>query len=59
MRASKFTDAQKAFIIKQGEAGIPVAEICRKAGISQATNFNLSEADQKSHRDFRQTDMEA
>jgi len=30
MRASKFTDAQKAFIIKQGEARIPVAEICRK-----------------------------
>ncbi|AXE63633.1 transposase [Hyphomonas sp. CACIAM 19H1] len=40
MRASKFTDAQKAFIIKQGESGIPVAEICRKAGISQATYFN-------------------
>jgi len=40
MRASKFTDAQTAFIIKQGEAGIPVAEICRKAGISQATFFN-------------------
>lgn len=40
MRASKFTDAQKAFIIKQGESGVPVAEICRKAGISQATYFN-------------------
>lgn len=40
MRASKFRDAQKAFIIKQGESGIPVAEICRKAGISQATYFN-------------------
>lgn len=40
MRASKFTDAQKAFIIKQGESVIPVAEICRKAGISQATYFN-------------------
>ena len=39
MKASKFTDAQKAFIIKQGEIkqsedGTPVAEICRKAGIS-------------------------
>jgi putative transposase len=31
MKASKFTDAQKAFIIKQGEEGTPVAEICRKA----------------------------
>ena len=40
MKASKFTDAQKAFIIKQGEEGTPVAEICRKAGISQATHFN-------------------
>jgi len=40
MKASKFTDAQKAFIIKQGEEGMPVAEICRKAGISQATYFN-------------------
>jgi putative transposase len=40
MKASKFTDAQKAFIIKQGEDGVPVADICRKAGISQATYFN-------------------
>ncbi len=31
---------QKAFILKQGEEGTPVAEICRKAGISQATCFN-------------------
>ena len=40
MKASKFSDAQKAFIIKQGEDGTAVAEICRKAGISQATYFN-------------------
>jgi putative transposase len=40
MKASNFTDAQKAFIIKQGEGGTTVAEICRKAGISQATYFN-------------------
>jgi len=40
MKASRFTDAQKAFIIKQGEDGTPVAEICREAGISQATYFN-------------------
>ena len=40
MKASKFSDAQKAFIIKQGEEGTPVGEICRKAGISQATYFN-------------------
>ena len=40
MKASKFSNAQKAFILKQGEQGAPVVEICRKAGISQATYFN-------------------
>ena len=41
MKASKFSDAQKAFILKQGADGVPVEEICRKAGISQATYFDL------------------
>jgi len=40
VKASKFTDAQKAFILKQGAGGHPVVEICRKAGISEATDFN-------------------
>ncbi len=40
MKASKFSDAQKAFILKQGADGVPVADICRRAGISQATYFN-------------------
>ena len=40
MKASRFTDSQKAFIIRQGEEGTPVSEVCRKAGISQATYFN-------------------
>lgn len=40
MKASRFSDAQKAFVTKQGEDGSPVAEICCKAGISQATYFN-------------------
>jgi putative transposase len=40
MKPSKFSDAQKAFILKQGADGMPVADICRKAGISQATHFN-------------------
>jgi putative transposase len=39
MKTSKFSDAQKAFILKQGADGVPLAEICRKAGISQATDF--------------------
>lgn len=40
MKASQFSDAQKAFVLKQGYDRVPVAEICRKAGISQATYFN-------------------
>ena len=40
MKASQFSDAQKAFILRQGTDGVPVADICRKAGISQATYFN-------------------
>lgn len=32
--------ARSAFVAKHGEDGVPVAEICRKAGISQATYFN-------------------
>ena len=40
MKASQFSDAQKAFILKQGDEGVTVVEICRKAGISQATYFN-------------------
>ena len=40
MKASRFSEAQKAFILKQGVDGVPVGDICRKAGISQATYFN-------------------
>ena len=40
MKASRFSDAQKEFVLRQGEEGTSVAEICRKAGISQATYFS-------------------
>ena len=40
MKASRFSEAQKVFLLKQGADGMPVADICRKAGISQATYFN-------------------
>lgn len=39
MKKSKFTEAQIAFILKQAEEGTPVAEVCRKAGISDATFY--------------------
>ena len=40
MRKSKFTDAQNAFILRQAEEGTPIAEVCRKAGIAEATFYN-------------------
>lgn len=40
MKASKFTESQIAFVLRQGEEGTSVEEICRKAGISQATYYN-------------------
>jgi putative transposase len=40
MKASKFSEAQIAFVLKQAEDGAAVAEVCRKAGISPATYFN-------------------
>ena len=39
MRKSKFSEEQIAMALRQGEAGTPVADICRKFGISQATYF--------------------
>ena len=40
MRRSKFTDAQIAYILRQAEEGSSVAEVCRKAGIAEATFYN-------------------
>ena len=37
MRKSRFTDAQIIGMIKEQEAGLPTAELCRKHGLSPAT----------------------
>ena len=37
MKKSKFSESQIVGILKEGEAGVAVAEICRKHGISAAT----------------------
>jgi putative transposase len=39
MRKSRFSEEQIAMALRQGEAGTPVEEICRKLGISDATYF--------------------
>lgn len=40
MKTSKFSEAQIAFVLKQAEDGTPIAEVCRKAGIAEATFYN-------------------
>jgi len=40
MKASKFSEAQIAFVLKQAEDGTAVGEVCRKVGISEATFYN-------------------
>ena len=40
MKSSKFSEAQIAFVLKQAEDGAPIAEVFRKAGISDATFYN-------------------
>jgi putative transposase len=37
MKKSKFSESQIVAILKEGEAGVAVAEVCRKHGISSAT----------------------
>ena len=39
MRKSRFTEAQVMAILAEGEAGLPVAEVCRKHGISTPTYY--------------------
>ena len=39
MNRIKFTDAQIAFVLRQAEEGRPVAEVCRKAGITDVTFY--------------------
>ena len=39
MKKSRFTEEQVAHALAQAEAGVPVKELCRKYGVSEATFY--------------------
>ena len=41
MRKSRFTEAQAISMIKEQEAGMPTAEVCRRHGLSPGTFYKL------------------
>jgi putative transposase len=61
MKKSKFTEEQIIGFLKQAEAGIPVKELCRKGGFSDATFYKwrarfggMEVADAKKLRELEQ-----
>ena len=40
MKKSRFSEQQIAFVLRQAEEGTPIAEVCRKAGISEASFYS-------------------
>ena len=39
MKKSRFTEQQIAFALHQAEGGTPVADVCRKMGVSEQTYY--------------------
>ncbi len=40
MKAKRYTEEQIIAVLKEGEAGAKIADLCRKYGMSDATYYN-------------------
>jgi putative transposase len=45
MKKSRFSEQQIAFILRQGEEGVTVEEVCRKAGIAVSRKVIFASAE--------------
>ena len=40
MKRARFTETQIVAVLKEADSGVPVKDVCRKHGISDATYYN-------------------
>jgi putative transposase len=44
MKKSRYSDSQMLAIIKQAESGVPISELCREHGMSNASFYNCEQS---------------